>query len=187
MRSSSPSGTARQGGLRAKAGPRLGLRRYRFRTPLLGQRRSRIAVARAIPGGRIPVSAKPFLIGEILVTYASMRVRMSRADLRDLVRSVRAEDTAGSAPLTPQSPDARLVALRLGNAVSRTLRVLPTDSRCLVQSLVLSRLLSARGLPTRLVIGARTSPEFEAHAWVEYDGQPVLPSQGFTDSRLLEL
>lgn len=79
------------------------------------------------------------------------------------------------------------MALRLGNAVDRTLSVLPTDSRCLVQSLVLTRLLSARGVPSTLVIGAHSTAQFEAHAWVEYQGRPVLPPGEFLNSRLLEL
>ena len=37
---------------------------------------------------------------------------------------------------------------RLGHAVARTLRVLPADSRCLMQSLVLTRLLARRGIAT---------------------------------------
>jgi hypothetical protein len=52
---------------------------------------------------------------------------------------------------------------------------LPTDSRCLVRSLVYLSLLSRRGIEGTLVIGARTEPEFAAHAWVEVEGEPMLP------------
>jgi len=42
---------------------------------------------------------------------------------------------------------------------------------CLEQSLVLWYLLEKQGIPARLRIGVRKSPEkFEAHAWVEHDG-----------------
>jgi hypothetical protein len=71
--------------------------------------------------------------------------------------------------------------------VTKTLRVLPTDSRCLVQSLVLSRLLATRGIPSTLVIGARSDSTFMAHAWVEHGGYPLLPQEGFEEYRLLEL
>lgn len=71
--------------------------------------------------------------------------------------------------------------------MDRTLRLLPTDSRCLAQSLVLLRMLSDRGIPATFIIGAHSRPEFEAHAWIEYAGAPVLPTLGFEESRLLEL
>ena len=67
--------------------------------------------------------------------------------------------------------DSDVTAARLGYAVARTLRTLPTDSRCLVQALVLYRLLSERGIHSTLVIGARSQPEFAAHAWVEHAGR----------------
>ena len=77
------------------------------------------------------------------------------------------------------------MALRLGRAVVKTLRLLPTDSRCLIRSLVLSRILSRRAIPHTLVIGVRNDPEFMAHAWVEHEGYPVLPAGNYT--RLTEL
>lgn len=109
---------------------------------------------------------------------------MPRHDIRDVVAATRAGPAAS--PAAP-GPDAALVAARLGYAVSKTLRVLPTDSRCLVQALVLTRLLSIRGISSRLVIGARSQPDFAAHAWVEHAGQPVLPAAEYGDSRLIEL
>lgn len=115
------------------------------------------------------------------------RWRMRRSDIRDVVLASRAGCGATPEAWEAGSREEWLIAARLGNAVGRTLRILPTDSRCLVQSLVLSRLLSARGISSTLVIGAHSRPEFAAHAWVEHEGHPVLPQQGFQDSRLLEL
>jgi Transglutaminase-like superfamily len=40
-------------------------------------------------------------------------------------------------------------------------------------------LLGRRGIPSRVVIGVRTSPEFAAHAWVEQEGLPLLPTDGY--------
>ncbi len=71
--------------------------------------------------------------------------------------------------------------------VVRVLSYLPGDTRCLRRSLVLTRMLARRGIPGRLVIGARTSPEFLAHAWVECSGVPVLSPEGETFGRLVEL
>lgn len=76
---------------------------------------------------------------------------------------------------------------RLGAAVVRTLSALPTDSRCLVQSLVLTRMLASRGVSARLVIGAKLDPEFSAHAWVEAGNIALLPADGYRDARLTEL
>jgi hypothetical protein len=78
-------------------------------------------------------------------------------------------------------------AARLGRAVVRTLRLVPGDTRCLRRSLVLIQLLAKRGIPARLVIAARTDPDFLAHAWVEYDGEPVLSPAGDSYGRLVEL
>lgn len=139
------------------------------------------------PADRLPVLVRVLLTVEILAAYAVTRLLMPRTDIRSLVtRSRRARRRppveSGETPSDPWR-----VALRLGNAVDRVLSVLPTDSRCLVQSLVLTRLLSARGIPSKLVIGAHSAPSFEAHAWVEYDGRPVLAPGGFLASRLHEI
>jgi len=71
--------------------------------------------------------------------------------------------------------------------VARTLALLPGDTRCLARSLVLTRLLARRGIPAKLVIGARTTPEFLAHAWVECAGHPVLAPGDESFGRLVEL
>jgi hypothetical protein len=78
-------------------------------------------------------------------------------------------------------------AVRLGRAVRRTLAVLPGDSRCLTQALVLSSLIARRGGESVLVIGVRPGEEFGAHAWVELDGHAVLPDEAADYARLVEL
>ncbi|HEV3321193.1 MAG TPA: lasso peptide biosynthesis B2 protein [Solirubrobacteraceae bacterium] len=88
--------------------------------------------------------------------------------------------------LTP-ADGALVEAHRLGRAVGRTLRLLPGDTRCLARSLVLTRLLARRGIPAKLVIGARADPDFLAHAWVECAGHAVLPAGDGSYGRLVEL
>src|SRR5205085_8891121 len=78
-------------------------------------------------------------------------------------------------------------ARQLGRAVARTLSLIPGDTRCMSRSLVLTRLLARRGIPAKLVIGARAAPDFLAHAWVECDGQPVLSPGDGSFGRLVEL
>ena len=72
-------------------------------------------------------------------------------------------------------------------AVLITLRPVPGDTRCLARSLALTRVLSRRGIPSTLVIGARTDPGFLAHAWVEHGGAPLLDSGDGEFQRLAEL
>ena len=80
-----------------------------------------------------------------------------------------------------------LRSLLLGRAVMRVLGLLPTDSRCLMRSLVLTGMLARRGVYAKVVIGVRADPSFAAHAWVEVDGRPVLPTDESTFQRLVEI
>jgi hypothetical protein len=141
------------------------------------------------PHAPLPARLRVWLILEILVIYAVTLVRLRRHDVRDIVTRGR----SGLGVTEDRASDARAalgharLARRLGWAVNRTLSVLPTDSRCLVQSLVLTRLLAARSIPSRLVIGARSDGPFMAHAWVECDTVAVLPARGYENSRLVEI
>ncbi len=139
-----------------------------------------------------PLSAwgKLRLSGEVLVTYCQVRWWMRGQRIEDVVAKLREGHRRGPSPAPDDLSDdpvaQRLGALRLGRAVSRTVRLLPTDSRCLVRSLVLTRLLGRRGVPSSLVIGVMSEPQFAAHAWVEHAGAPVLPP-GTGYERLVEV
>lgn len=149
----------------------------------LSKQRNSLALSR---DGSLPQLLKLFLIAEILPTYAMARWRMTKTDIRHAVEASR----AGLDPFAPVprfAPQALRSAVRLARVVDRTLSVLPTDSRCLVQALVLSRLLSRRGIASRIVIGAHSREAFAAHAWVECAGLAVQSPAGFEKSRLLEL
>jgi transglutaminase superfamily protein len=121
------------------------------------------------------------LIIEILVAYVPAWRLVRTNDLVTMVTASRAVT-----PLQMELPSAaeRELTLRLGRAVMRTLAVLPTDSRCLIRALVLSRLLARRGIGSTMVIGVRHDPHFLAHAWVERDAEAVLPAGRF--ERLFE-
>jgi hypothetical protein len=121
---------------------------------------------------------------EIAIVYVRARVRLRRGSIDSVLRSLR----SCSSP-EPQRAGAGTLAeaQRLGRAVSRVLRLLPGDTRCLVRSLVLTQLLAKRGIATKLVIGTRTGPDFLAHAWVEYEGEPVLSPGDGSFGRLAEL
>jgi hypothetical protein len=124
------------------------------------------------------------LAGEIALAYVQARRRLRREPIATAVVKLRARPTR-PAVQAPVSAVER--AARLGRAVVRILSLLPGDTRCLVRSLVLTRLLARRGIPARLVIGARTTPAFLAHAWVECSGVAVLDPGDGSFARLVEL
>jgi Transglutaminase-like superfamily len=135
---------------------------------------------------RDPRGRRVRLAVEILAAYAQARRALRRAPIADAVASLRARSAAPGAPPGPAS--GRLDEARsLGHAVTRLLALVPGDTRCLVRSLVLTRLLARRGIPAKLVIGARARPEFLAHAWVEHAGDPVLAPGDGSFGRLVEL
>jgi hypothetical protein len=151
------------------------------------QKRAARARFTVVPAERVALPARALLIAEILVAYVRVRLWLRRLQFESVVAKVRAGEPVCHADREPGSWDTRLIGFRLGNAVNRTLRLLPTDSRCLSQSLVLSKLLADRSIQAKLIIGAHSAPDFEAHAWVEYHGKPLLPTEGFQDSRLVEV
>jgi hypothetical protein len=79
------------------------------------------------------------------------------------------------------------VGRHLAWATVRTIGLLPADSRCLMRSLVLTRLLAAHGLSSTVVLSAAPGPRFEAHAWVELAGEPLLKPGGPDHQELLRL
>ncbi len=136
-------------------------------------------------GRRLSISERLALAREILTCYLSARKALRSAPIERAVEVLR-----GSTALDRERGSEREVlgeAWRLGRAVQLTLRLVPGDTRCLTRSLVLTQLLARRGIPAKLVIGARTKPSFLAHAWVEQSGHPVLPIGDESYGRLVEL
>lgn len=123
---------------------------------------------------------KARLAGEVLVAYVRVRLLLARHDdAREILRILR--------DVKPLEGSRRSIAPdRLARAVTRTLAHLPSDTRCLAQSLTLTALLARRGHSGRVVIATRPSP-FAAHAWVELDGRPLLAPHDFAGWRLAEL
>lgn len=129
---------------------------------------------------RLSPGHKLALASEVVAAYARARWLVRRHDLPHVLAHLRA---------VPQRVDVEPAVAdeRLARAVRRTLRTLPADSRCLMQSLVLTRLLARRNRQSTLVIGVSPAGAFTAHAWVERDGVPLLPSGQDEFSRLVEL
>lgn len=79
-------------------------------------------------------------------------------------------------PATPASSAAAQVTARLVDAVYRRSPFQPT---CLTRSLVLYRILCARGIPCRLYIGLRNAAAgVEGHAWTQ-SGRAPAEAAGF--------
>jgi len=145
---------------------------------------ARGSAARLPPARRLSLSERWRLAGEIILAYLRVRRELRRSPIAAALAGLRpdppgAREAAGAVPLSE--------ARRLGRAVARTLTLIPGDTRCLTRSLVLTRLLARRGIPAKLVIGARATPRFSAHAWVECDGEAVLPRGDGSFGRLVEL
>lgn len=119
---------------------------------------------------------------EVLAAYRPLRRLMRTNDFHAMVALAR---DVGRRPAVASPDSAHVTAVRLGKIVRKVLRVLPTENRCLIRSLVLSRMLARRSIDGRIVIGVRTGEAFAAHAWVEHDGVPVLPPGRY--ERLYEL
>ena len=121
------------------------------------------------------------LLREIVVTYAVVRWQVRRHDLPKAVAELRASGRPEASG--PLAGDPR----RLAAIAERVLARLPGDSRCLTRSLVVLAMLARRGIDVQLILAARPTPTFAAHAWVERDGDPLLPTRGFGNARLTEL
>ena len=136
----------------------------------------------AVPLVRLSPLAKARLVLEILSAYGRAQRRLRRDELPAVIAWARAP----AAEAGDRAVD-RVEALRLGRAVDKTLRRLPTDHRCLIQSVVLCGLLARRGVHGTLVIGVRPGGAFGAHAWVELDAVPLIPAMEDEFARLTEL
>jgi transglutaminase superfamily protein len=127
-----------------------------------------MVMAELVRPQRLPPRAKALLGLEIVRTYLQVRAALRRRDMRAVVQQLRTAE-----PPAPRHPE--LTAARLAGAVRRTLASAPPRSRCLVQSLVLTRLLARRGIESSLVIAVSPGRRFAAHAWVESGGVELLP------------
>lgn len=135
----------------------------------------------ALPASRPWKRREKIALGlEIAAAYVRIRWLLWRTDLPRTVAALGRAQWKGSPADTAEGT-------RLGRAVQRTLRFVPFDSRCLLRSLVLTSLLARRGIPSSLVIGVAVEPRFAAHAWVETEDVPLLPTNGASYERLTRL
>jgi len=117
---------------------------------------------------------------EVLFVYGRARALLMRHSLPVVIARLRSSGGAGRASAGAAT---YYRGADLARATRRTLAIMPWDSRCLMQSLVLTGLLARRGIRSELLIAVRPGEAtaggnngFAAHAWVEYMGRPLLPS-----------
>lgn len=143
----------------------------------------------SLPAPGVEIARKPGkrlrLAFEIVVAYLEVRSALRRRPIAEVLSALRAQ--TDGAKTARDVGLAEREARALGRAVNRALAVLPGDTRCLTQSLVLVRLLASRDVPVKLVIGSRVTPSFLAHAWVEYRDRPVSYAGDGMFDRLVEL
>lgn len=120
--------------------------------------------------GSLPLMTKARLAARIGGTFVLVHWRLRRAPLPSVVKSFGGDD-GGDRP--------KVEARRLSRIVHGTLHVGPLRPRCLINALVLFRLLRAQGDAAELVIGLPSEPrEKDAHAWVELERVDVGPPPG---------
>lgn len=117
----------------------------------------------------MPLTTKVKLALRIWVTFLRVHYHLARHALPEVVRRFS----------VPGDQPAELSVATLSRAVDRSLRVGRRRPRCLINALVLYRLLRADGHPVELVIGLPPDPaDHDAHAWVELHGADVGPPPG---------
>lgn len=129
-----------------------------------------------IDQARMGVLERAAMAGEIVHAYLGCRFELRRAGVAGALRWAR-RPVAASDP-TDRVMQGRSVdiaaGIRLASITARALQRVPTDTRCLNQSLVLVRLLANRGVHAQLALAVRRH-EVAAHAWVEVAGEAVSP------------
>jgi hypothetical protein len=120
---------------------------------------------------RLSLVAKVRLVARIWLRFARVRLAVDREPLPGFVSSL--GGTAGLRPHLSHQPTT------LSAAVYRCLRVGRRRPRCVINALVLFRLLREQGDAAELVIGLpQGATDHRAHAWVELAGRDVGPPPG---------
>lgn len=113
---------------------------------------------------------KARLATRIWIRFGLVTVDLPRKQLPALVEELAETNGRSRSRYSPAT---------LSNAVHRSLHLGSHRARCLVNALVLFRLLREQGDPAELLIGLpRDATSHDAHAWVELGGRDVGPPPG---------
>jgi hypothetical protein len=120
---------------------------------------------------RLSLVAKIRLAARIWLRYARVRIAVDREPLPAFVSQLGAT--------APFRQHAQHAPATLSRAIYRCLRVGRRRPRCVINALVLFRLLREQGEAAELVIGLpEAATDHRAHAWVELAGGDVGPPPG---------
>ena len=147
-----------------------------FHAPVGWRRWLRLHRRLDVTGARTSALERAALAGEIVIAYVGCRFALRRHGVAGALRWAR-RPVAVTDPTDRimQGPSVDIAAgFRLASITARALQRVPTDTRCLIQSLVLVRLLANRGVHGQLALAVRRH-EAAAHAWVEVAGKAVSP------------
>jgi hypothetical protein len=122
-----------------------------------------------VPEPPLRLGGKVRLALRVWATFARVHLGLRRGPLPAFVQEL------GAAPRSTRRHSPSLLSL----AVHRSLHIGPMRPRCLVNALVLYRLLREQGEPAEVVIGLPPGArDHAAHAWVELGGRDVGPPPG---------
>ena len=125
---------------------------------------------------RLSLLGKVRLAARVWLRFARVRRAVDREPLPAFVSEL--GGTGRSSPRSAHAP------ATLSTAVHRSLRIGRRRPRCLINALVLFRLLREQGEAAELVIGLpEAARDHRAHAWVELAGRDVGPPPGRTGHR----
>jgi len=123
--------------------------------------------------GPLSTVDKVRLVIRIWRCFLMVRLRSARAPLPRFVAAFGRPHRISSRRIAPK---------RLSKAVAKSLRAGPWETTCLVNALVLYRLLREQGDPAELVIGLPNgAADHRGHAWVELDAVDLGPFLGQHD------
>lgn len=122
------------------------------------------------PANPLSLAAKVRLLLRVWGCYARVRFGMGRVPFPEFVAALGRPTRLARRRYPPRT---------LSRAVARSLTFGRIGPTCLVNALVLYRLLREQGDPAEVVIGLPPhAADHRAHAWVELDGQDVGPPPG---------
>jgi len=137
--------------------------------------------------GGLSVPAKLVLAGEVIGIYARVRWLLRTHDVPATMQRLRAAPSRAARRRARPGPETAEQGRHLAWAAVRVLALLPVDSRCLLQSLVLGRLMTVRGLDYDVVFSVGRDATFEAHCWVETCGVALLEPGGDVHVEIMRL
>ena len=131
-----------------------------------------MALSRSADRGRMSPAAAALAAMPVAVVLAVSEALVRAVGLKRSVRIAWWFADRVPAP-RPLALPPREIAAKQSRMILRVAENMPFLPRCLARSLVLAATPRRRGIAADLCLGAKIAPPFDAHAWIEVDGEPV--------------